>query len=129
MVIDSKHCSVCCCRDNKKCPSVALMFPIGDNATYHRVSSLCRLSPSFSVAFFFFFCFLYLLMNCILALRSEKCILCKMGGCEQETDTCSSKTCHGHEVDIMHFSIGNAIPGRLYGGNPVDNSVGNGGDR
>ncbi|CAH9132570.1 unnamed protein product [Cuscuta epithymum] len=74
--------------DNKKCPSVALMFPIGGNATYHR-----------------------------------------MGGCKEEPDSCSSKTCHGHEVDIMHFSIGNAIPGRLYGGNPVDNSEGNGGDR
>lgn len=74
--------------DNKKCPSVALMFAVGENATYHR-----------------------------------------MGGCEQEPDSCNSKTCHGHEVDIMHFSIGNAIPGRLYGGNPVDNGEGNGGDR
>jgi len=27
-----------CCSDNKKCPSVALMFPIGDEATYHNVS-------------------------------------------------------------------------------------------
>ncbi|CAN4106541.1 unnamed protein product [Withania somnifera] len=35
----------------------------------------------------------------------------------------------GHEVDLMHFSIGKAIPGRLYGGNQVDTSEGNGGDR
>ncbi|KAK9281067.1 hypothetical protein L1049_003960 [Liquidambar formosana] len=74
--------------DNKKCPSVALMFQIGENASYH-----------------------------------------DMGGCTEAPATCTSKTCHGHEVDIMHFSIGNAIPGRLYGGNPVDNRDGNGGDR
>ncbi|PIA61053.1 hypothetical protein AQUCO_00300519v1 [Aquilegia coerulea] len=74
--------------DNNKCPSVALMFQVGDDASYHN-----------------------------------------MGGCKEEPDTCSSKTCQGHEVDIMHFSIGNAIPGRLYGGNPIDNREGNGGDR
>ncbi|KAF5200028.1 heme binding protein [Thalictrum thalictroides] len=74
--------------DNNKCPSVALMFQVGDNASYHN-----------------------------------------MGGCKEEPGACSSKTCQGHEVDIMHFSIGNAIPGRLYGGNPIDNREGNGGDR
>ncbi|CAK7348448.1 unnamed protein product [Dovyalis caffra] len=74
--------------DNHKCPSVALMFPIGDEATYH-----------------------------------------SMGGCKEGTNTCNRKNCKGHEVDIMHFSIGNAIPGRLYGGNPLDNADGNGGDR
>jgi hypothetical protein len=52
-----------------------------------------------------------------------------MGGCKEGTGTCNRKTCKGHEVDIMHFSIGNAIPGRLYGGNPLDNGEGNGGDR
>lgn len=52
-----------------------------------------------------------------------------MGGCAEEKDTCTNKTCKGHEVDIMHFSIGNAIPGRLYGGNPIDNRDGYGGDR
>lgn len=52
-----------------------------------------------------------------------------MGGCKEGIGSCTSKTCKGHEVDIMHFSIGSAIPGRLYGGNPVDNSEGNGGDR
>ncbi|KAF2325065.1 hypothetical protein GH714_022558 [Hevea brasiliensis] len=62
--------------NNNKCPSVALMFPIGDHGPIT-----------------------------------------------------ISKTCKGHEVDIMHFSIGNAIPGRLYGGNLIDNSDGNGGDR
>ncbi|KAF9619853.1 hypothetical protein IFM89_009604 [Coptis chinensis] len=74
--------------DNYKCPSVALMFQVGENATYH-----------------------------------------DMGGCHESPGTCNNKTCRGHEVDIMHFSIGNAIPGRLYGGNPLDNRDGNGGDR
>ncbi|XP_010413283.1 PREDICTED: uncharacterized protein LOC104699643 [Camelina sativa] len=74
--------------ESKKCPSVALMFQIGDQATYHN-----------------------------------------MGGCKEGTDSCTSKACRGFEVDIMHFSIGNAIPGRLYGGNPIDNGEGNGGDR
>ncbi|XP_058076597.1 uncharacterized protein LOC131225156 isoform X1 [Magnolia sinica] len=73
---------------NSKCPSVALMFQVGENATYHN-----------------------------------------MGGCKEQPSTCTSKTCRGHEVDIMHFSIGNAIPGRLYGGNPIDNREGYGGDR
>ncbi|KAK4773423.1 hypothetical protein SAY87_028442 [Trapa incisa] len=74
--------------ENKKCPSVSLMFQIGEDATYHN-----------------------------------------MGGCKERRDSCTNKTCKGHEVDIMHFSIGNAIPGRLYGGNPTDSSQGNGGDR
>ncbi|OMO82105.1 hypothetical protein COLO4_23212 [Corchorus olitorius] len=74
--------------DNSKCPSAALMFQIGDDATYHN-----------------------------------------MGGCKEQKGSCTNKTCKGHEVDIMHFSIGNAIPGRLYGGNPIDNREGNGGDR
>lgn len=74
--------------NDKNCPSVALMFQVGESATYH-----------------------------------------SMGGCKQSPDACNKKNCHGHEVDIMHFSIGNAIPGRLYGGNPVDNRDGNGGDR
>ncbi|TKY52445.1 hypothetical protein E2542_SST23967 [Spatholobus suberectus] len=52
-----------------------------------------------------------------------------MGGCEEHSTSCTNKTCKGHEVDIMHFSIGSAIPGRLYGGNPLDNRDGNGGDR
>ncbi|XP_057966725.1 uncharacterized protein LOC131156788 [Malania oleifera] len=74
--------------NNNKCPSVALMFQIGEHASYHN-----------------------------------------MGGCKEARGSCTSKNCHGHEVDIMHFSIGNAIPGRLYGGNPADNRDGNGGDR
>lgn len=74
--------------ENTKCPSVSLMFQIGESASYHN-----------------------------------------MGGCKEGPDTCTNKTCKGHEVDIMHFSIGNAIPGRLYGGNPIDNREGNGGDR
>ncbi|XXG84466.1 hypothetical protein AAC387_Pa10g1976 [Persea americana] len=73
---------------NTKCPSVAIMFQVGENASYHN-----------------------------------------MGGCKETKDTCNSKSCQGHEVDIMHFSIGNAIPGRLYGGNPIDNRDGYGGDR
>ncbi|KAL2323725.1 hypothetical protein Fmac_028104 [Flemingia macrophylla] len=74
--------------ESEKCPSVALMFQIGDGASYHN-----------------------------------------MGGCEEHSTSCTNKTCKGHEVDIMHFSIGSAIPGRLYGGNPLDNRDGNGGDR
>lgn len=74
--------------NDKNCPSVALMFQVGESATYHN-----------------------------------------MGGCKQSPDACNNKTCRGYEVDIMHFSIGNAIPGRLYGGNPIDNRDGNGGDR
>ncbi|KAE8009330.1 hypothetical protein FH972_005774 [Carpinus fangiana] len=73
---------------SNKCPSVALMFQIGESATYHN-----------------------------------------MGGCSEGRDTCNNKSCKGHEVDMMHFSIGNAIPGRLYGGNPIDNRDGYGGDR
>ncbi|GAB2220874.1 hypothetical protein Droror1_Dr00008555 [Drosera rotundifolia] len=72
--------------DSNTCPSAALMFQIGQNATYHN-----------------------------------------MGGCKQSPGACTDKTCKGYEVDIMHFSIGNAIPGRLYGSNPAD--VGIGGDR
>lgn len=71
-----------------KCPSVSLMFQVGDSATYHN-----------------------------------------MGGCKESPNTCTSKSCRGYEVDIMHFSIGNAVPGRLYGGNTLDNIEGNGGDR
>ncbi|GAV83061.1 EB_dh domain-containing protein [Cephalotus follicularis] len=74
--------------NSNKCASVALMFQIGEDATYHN-----------------------------------------MGGCKEGSQSCTSKTCKGHEVDIMHFSIGNAIPGRLYGGNAIDNRDGNGGDR
>ncbi|KAG8369073.1 hypothetical protein BUALT_Bualt15G0112300 [Buddleja alternifolia] len=69
-------------RDKHKCPSLALMFQVGENATYHN-----------------------------------------MGGCKESPDTCNSTNCRGHEVDIMHFSIGNSIPGRLYGGDSV-NGVG-----
>lgn len=43
--------------------------------------------------------------------------------------SCTDKNCHGNEVDIMHFSVGKAIPGRLYGSNLVDNNKGNGNDR
>ncbi|KAL7235353.1 hypothetical protein ACSBR1_018785 [Camellia fascicularis] len=74
--------------DGTKCPSVALMFQVGESATYH-----------------------------------------DMGGCKESPTTCNSVSCHGYEVDIMHFSIGNAVPGRLYGGNPIDNKDGTGGDR
>ncbi|KAL9242954.1 hypothetical protein vseg_016907 [Gypsophila vaccaria] len=73
-------------RNSNKCPSVALMFQIGDNATYHN-----------------------------------------MGGCKESPDSCTANTCRGYEVDLMHFSIGTAIPGRLYGGNLLD--IGTGADR
>ncbi|MQM05913.1 hypothetical protein Taro_038730 [Colocasia esculenta] len=74
--------------DSSSCPSVALMFQIGENATYSN-----------------------------------------MGGCRKFGAECSSLSCQGHEVDIMHFSIGNAVPGRLYGSNPIDNQEGTGADR
>ncbi|RRT84815.1 hypothetical protein B296_00003203 [Ensete ventricosum] len=52
-----------------------------------------------------------------------------MGGCSDLPGTCTANSCRGHEVDIMHFSIGNAIPGRLYGSNLMDNINGTGKDR
>lgn len=52
-----------------------------------------------------------------------------MGGCKASPDKCSSETCHGYDVDIMHFTISTAIPGRLYGANLVDNVNGTGADR
>ncbi|MCO5551929.1 hypothetical protein L7F22_005436 [Adiantum nelumboides] len=73
--------------DKHKCPSVALMFGIGDDATYN-----------------------------------------DMGGCKQNPDACSSDSCEGHAVDLMHFSIGGAIPGRLYGANAYDNANSTGKD-
>ncbi|XP_009411626.2 uncharacterized protein LOC103993326 [Musa acuminata AAA Group] len=73
--------------ENNRCPSVALMFQVGENATYQN-----------------------------------------MGGCSDLPGTCTANSCRGHEVDIMHFSIGNAIPGRLYGGNLMDNINGTGKD-
>ncbi|RWW29832.1 hypothetical protein GW17_00005635 [Ensete ventricosum] len=51
-----------------------------------------------------------------------------MGGCSDLPGTCTANSCRGHEVDIMHFSIGNAIPGRLYGSNLMDNINGTGKD-
>ncbi|GLJ36099.1 hypothetical protein SUGI_0724170, partial [Cryptomeria japonica] len=72
---------------SRSCPSVALMFQVGEDATYK-----------------------------------------DMGGCDEEPNKCSSKSCSGHEVDIMHFSIGTAIPGRLYGANIIDNFNGTGRD-
>ncbi|XAR53743.1 hypothetical protein NMG60_11022410 [Bertholletia excelsa] len=51
-----------------------------------------------------------------------------MGGCKESSNKCTSKSCRGYEVDIMHFSVGNAVLGRLYGGNVIDNREGNGGD-
>ncbi|KAH9290372.1 hypothetical protein KI387_034489, partial [Taxus chinensis] len=44
-----------------------------------------------------------------------------MGGCKEEPGSCSNTSCRGYEVDIMHFKIGTAIPGRLYGANIIDN--------
>lgn len=73
--------------DKHKCPSVALMFGIGDDATYNN-----------------------------------------MGGCDQTLDACSSISCEGHAVDLLHFSIGAAIPGRLYGANAFDNANSTGRD-
>jgi hypothetical protein len=52
-----------------------------------------------------------------------------MGGCPELTMTCNSSTCSGHEVDLMHFYLNKAIPGRLYGSNLFDNINGTGRDR
>lgn len=73
--------------DKNKCPSVSLMFGVGDDATYNN-----------------------------------------MGGCSQSKDSCSSVSCEGHAVDLVHFSVGSAIPGRLYGANVYDNANGTGRD-
>ncbi|PQP99144.1 uncharacterized protein Pyn_06086 [Prunus yedoensis var. nudiflora] len=51
--------------DNNKCPSVALMFQIGEDATYR-----------------------------------------SMGGCKEGVDSCTNKTCKGHEVDICTSQLG-----------------------
>lgn len=67
--------------------------------------------------------------SCTGSFKPKGILYCQMGGCKEGVDSCTNKTCKTHEVDIMHFSIGNAIPGRLYGGNPIDNRDGNGGDR
>jgi hypothetical protein len=53
----------------------------------------------------------------------------QMGGCPELTMTCNSSTCSGHEVDLMHFYLNKAIPGRLYGSNLFDNINGTGRDR
>ncbi|KMZ69661.1 Heme binding protein [Zostera marina] len=74
--------------NSKMCPSVALMFQIGENASYHN-----------------------------------------MGNCKDMPGSCTAKSCRGYEVDIMHFSIGTAIPGGLYGSNPIDNNLAMGSDR
>ncbi|CAK9868417.1 unnamed protein product [Sphagnum jensenii] len=71
----------------KNMASVALIFGVGDDATYHN-----------------------------------------MGGCPELTMTCNSSTCSGHEVDLMHFYLNKAIPGRLYGSNLFDNINGTGRD-
>ncbi|KAG0610507.1 hypothetical protein M758_7G071800 [Ceratodon purpureus] len=67
--------------------AMALMFPIGDDATYHN-----------------------------------------MGGCPEPAGVCNSTNCFGHEVDLIHFELNQAIPGRLYGGNLADSINGTGRD-
>lgn len=64
-------------------PSVALMFGIGDDASFNM-----------------------------------------MGGCAE----CSEEACRGHEVDLLHFELSTAIPGRLYGTNVVDKMLASGKD-
>ncbi|KAL4368078.1 hypothetical protein GQ457_05G001610 [Hibiscus cannabinus] len=88
-------------RDSSKCPSVALMFQIGEAATYRNVSYSIQLLFQVHLTLMLFVSYLSFVVV-------------------------TSKTCRGHEVDIMHFSIGNAIPGRLYGSNPIDGRNGNG---
>lgn len=52
-----------------------------------------------------------------------------MGGCPEAPGVCNATNCFGHEVDLMHFEINQAIPGRLYGANIVDSLNGTGRDR
>jgi len=68
--------------------AIALMFPVGDDATYHN-----------------------------------------MGGCPEGPGLCNATSFGGHEVDLLHFEINQAIPGRLYGANIVDSVNGTGKDR
>jgi len=67
--------------------SAALMFGVGDDATYYN-----------------------------------------MGGCASDEGSCSVQTCAGHEVDLIHFELSTAVPGRIYGGNLGDNLKGTGTD-
>lgn len=67
--------------------AIALMFPVGDDATYHN-----------------------------------------MGGCPEAPTACNVTNCFGHEVDLVHFEINKAIPGRLYGENIADSVNGTGRD-
>lgn len=52
-----------------------------------------------------------------------------MGGCPAAAGVCNSTNCFGHEVDLLHFEINQAIPGRLYGENIADSINGTGKDR
>ncbi|GBG65618.1 hypothetical protein CBR_g51501 [Chara braunii] len=52
-----------------------------------------------------------------------------MGGCGSAFEECNSSTCAGHSVDVVHFKLETTIPGRLYGGNAVDNANFTGDDR
>lgn len=53
----------------------------------------------------------------------------QMGGCPEPAGVCNSTNCFGHEVDLIHFELNQAIPGRLYGGNLADSINGTGRDR
>lgn len=68
--------------------AIAMMFPVGDDATYHN-----------------------------------------MGGCPEAPGVCNATNCFGHEVDLVHFELNQAIPGRLYGANIADSLAGTGADR
>ncbi|XP_024397372.1 uncharacterized protein [Physcomitrium patens] len=73
--------------NEKNMAAISLMFPVGDDATYHN-----------------------------------------MGGCPEASTTCNATSCFGHEVDLLHFEINQAIPGRLYGENIADSLNGTGRD-
>lgn len=103
------------CRDDYKCPSVALMFQIGDDATYHNVSHYVNLRSLFIAILFSHSAIFSFLSPSFIFFKMSFSSLYKMGGCKESPDTCNRTSCRGHEVDIMHFSLGNSIPGRLYG--------------
>ncbi|GJP52369.1 hypothetical protein CLOM_g11491 [Closterium sp. NIES-68] len=52
-----------------------------------------------------------------------------MGGCPNLAGVCTAENCRGHEVDVVHFEVDTAIPGRTYGHNLMDQMDGTGADR
>jgi hypothetical protein len=63
-------------------------------------------------------------------LVDEYSLLVQMGGCPQESGSCTASTCSGFEVDLIDFQpMLDAVPGRVYGDNILDRAMFNGNDR